>query len=160
MIINDFGFRVGVLLVFGPIWTSVAAGDGPLFRGLPLDRFVVRTPHNWAGDFEEFGHGVGGSKSFSPCTFLWYSMTIFFDGTVAPSPQDFFGKLAVGSDADTPVADIWNGEAMRKLRRRMKERNVVGLSPCDTCDILNRQNFMGVPTNYLTTFIKDNLLIR
>ncbi len=129
------------------------------FNDLPLDRFVVRTPHNWAGDFAEFGCGVGG-KPFSPCTFLWYSTTIFFDGTVVPCPQDFFGKLTLGNANDQPIADIWNGDQMRSLRRRMKERNVDGLSPCDTCDMLNRKTFMGVPVNYLSTFLKDNLLVK
>jgi radical SAM protein with 4Fe4S-binding SPASM domain len=132
------------------------------FAGLPLDRFVVRTPHNWAGDFDEFGQGVGDAPSFrfTPCTFLWYSMTIFFDGTVAPCPQDFFGKLVVGDVSRQSVAEVWNGAPMREMRRRMADRNVCGLSPCNGCDILNRKTFMGVPTNYLSTFIKDNLLTK
>ena len=130
------------------------------FDDLPLDRFVVRTPHNWAGDFEKFGHGPEGRRNFSPCTFLWYSMTIFFDGTVAPCPQDFYGKLALGSVADNSVAEIWNSKAMSDLRLRMRARDVSGLSPCDTCDMLCRKTFMGVPTNYLSTFIKDNLFIK
>lgn len=131
------------------------------FDGLPLDRFIVRTPHNWAGDFEEFGHGVGDDGArFTPCTFLWYSMTIFFDGTVAPCPQDFFGKINLGNVAESSVSDVWNGEPMRNMRRRMKARDVAGLEPCDKCDILTRKTFMGVPTNYLSTFIKDNFLVK
>ena len=130
------------------------------FEGLGLDRFVVRTPHNWAGDFEEFGHGVETGKRFTPCTFLWYSMTIFFDGTVAPCPQDFFGKIYIGNVAEDSVADVWNNEAMRGLRRKMKLQDVSGVAPCDKCDILTRKTFMGVPSNYLSTFVKDNLLVR
>jgi len=132
------------------------------FDNLPLNRFVVRTPHNWAGDFEEFGHGVKGNGNvrFTPCTFLWYSMTIFFDGTVAPCPQDFFAKINLGNVAKTSVAEVWNGEPMKKMRRRMKACDVKGLEPCDTCDILTRKTFMGVPSNYLSTFIKDNLFVK
>ncbi len=131
------------------------------FENLPLDRFVVRTPHNWAGDLDEFGHGIGdGNVKFTPCTFLWYSMTIFFDGTVAPCPQDFFGKLALGDLSKNSVEEVWNNKAMRELRRRMKCQDVAGLSPCNECDILARKTFMGVPTNYLGTFVKDNLLIK
>lgn len=132
------------------------------FDNLPLNRFVVRTPHNWAGDFEEFGHGVKGNGDvrFTPCTFLWYSMTIFFDGTVAPCPQDFFAKINLGNVAKTSVAEVWNGEPMKKMRRRMKACDVKGLEPCDTCDILTRKTFMGVPSNYLSTFIKDNLFVK
>ncbi|MBI4828762.1 MAG: radical SAM protein [Nitrospinae bacterium] len=133
-----------------------------LFEGLPLDRFVTRTPHNWAGEAEKFGHGVAatGQQRFTPCTFLWYSMTIFFDGTVAPCPQDFFGKINIGDVSKNTLAEVWNNEAMREMRRRMKAQDVKGLHPCATCDMLTRKTFMGVPRNYLVTFLKDNLLIR
>jgi len=132
------------------------------FKSLPLDRFVVRTPHNWAGDASEFGKGVRdiARRRFTPCTFLWYSMTVFFDGQVAPCPQDFFGKIHVGDVATQSVADVWNNDVMRSLRGRMKRRDVTGVSPCETCDILTRKTFMGVPSDYLSTFIKDNLLVK
>lgn len=132
------------------------------FAGTTLDRFVVRTPHNWAGDADEFGSGLNGASNekFTPCTFLWYSMTVFFDGTVAACPQDFFGKIKIGNVTESSVASVWNNDAMREMRGRMKRSDVNGLEPCETCDILTRRTFMGVPTNYLTTFIKDNLLIK
>ncbi|MGK7344949.1 MAG: radical SAM/SPASM domain-containing protein [Candidatus Nitrospinota bacterium M3_3B_026] len=133
-----------------------------MFNGLPLDRLIVRTPHNWAGDFKKFGRGVvdDSDAPFTPCTFLWYSMTIFFDGTVAPCPQDFFGKINMGDVSRSTVAEVWNGEAMRRLRRRMRERDVAGLEPCEECDMLCRRTFMGVPSNYLSTFIRDNVLVK
>ena len=133
------------------------------FDNLPLDRFVVRIPHNWAGDAGKFGGGLAGMDKkirFTPCTFLWYSMTIFFDGTVAPCPQDFFGKLKVGDASLDRIEKIWNGEPLKRLRALMKARDVDGLVPCRTCDILTRKTFMGVPSNYLSTFLKDNLLVR
>ena len=132
------------------------------FEGLPLDRFVVRTPHNWAGDLSQFGEGLNAQPSarFTPCTFLWYSMTILYDGEVAACPQDFFCKIKVGNVAVDSVASVWNNEAMRGLRRRMRERNVNALSPCDTCDMLTRKTVLGAPVNYLSTFIRDNLLIK
>jgi len=133
-----------------------------MFDGEALDRFIARTPHNWAGDASEFGGGLNGGPNsrFTPCTFLWYSMTIFFDGEVAPCPQDFYGKIKIGNVADNSVASVWNSGAMREMRARMKRRDVAGLAPCETCDILTRKTFMGVPTNYLSTFIKDNLLVK
>lgn len=133
-----------------------------LFEKTALDRLIVRTPHNWAGDADEFGSGMNGvsHSRFTPCTFLWYSMTIFFDGTVAPCPQDFFGKIKIGNVAENSVASVWNNDTMIEMRARMKRRDVNGLAPCQTCDILTRRTFMGVPTNYLSTFIKDNLLVK
>jgi len=133
-----------------------------MFDETALDRFIVRTPHNWAGDANEFGGGLNGDSNsrFTPCTFLWYSMTIFFDGTVAPCPQDFFGKIKIGNVAEDSIASVWNSDAMRNMRQKMKQGGVSGLVPCETCDILTRKTFMGVPTNYLSTFIKDNLLVK
>ena len=132
------------------------------FEGLPLDRFVVRTPHNWAGDLSRFGDGLNARPDarFTPCTFPWYSMTILYDGEVAACPQDFFCKIKIGNVAADSIAGVWNNEAMRALRRRMRERDVAGLSPCDTCDMLTRKTVAGIPVNYLATFIRDNLLIK
>jgi len=130
-------------------------------KNTPLDRFVVRTPHNWGGDFECFGKGIGsGARRFTPCTFLWYSMTIFFDGTIAPCPQDFFGKIFVGDLEKNSVAEVWNNDVMQNMRQRMRDRDVAGLDPCASCDMLVRKTFMGVPVNYLSTFLKDNLLVK
>ncbi len=132
------------------------------FKELPLDRFIIRTPHNWAGDASEYGEGVAdtGQAKFTPCTFLWYSMTVFFDGTIVPCPQDFYGKLIMGDLKKQSVTEVWEGAELKEMRKRMRQCDVKGLAPCEKCDILTRKTFMGVPSDYLSTFLKDNLSLR
>ena len=76
------------------------------FKGLPLDRIVIKEYHNWAGDAGE----ARKRAPYSPCTFLWHALIIFWDGAVLPCTQDFFGYYTLGNVKDESVASIWNNE--------------------------------------------------
>ena len=115
------------------------------FDGLPLDRVRVKEMHNWAG---EIGVGAKGRK-YSPCTFLWASLIIFWDGAVLPCTQDFFGDLAVGNARDSTLAAIWNNERMVELREKAAKGHIGNLKPCSGCDRPWRDTFLGVPREYI-----------
>ncbi len=126
------------------------------FDGLPLDEFIVKEPHNWAGKYPKSGYAVG--HVFSPCTFPWYALVIHWDGRVAPCPQDFYCDLQVGHVADQTIRDIWNGEPLRVLREAMRKRDCSNIIPCQDCDMIKRKTVLGVPTPYLKVFLKETLL--
>lgn len=129
------------------------------FDGLPLDRFIVKRPHNWAGTYAPGDpRHAGRAHGYSPCTFPWYSLVIFWDGTVSPCPQDWYGELYLGDARRQTLMEIWNGPAMLELRKKMRTRDVGCLSPCSGCDMLWRDTFLGVPTNNLKDFLKENVL--
>lgn len=115
------------------------------FDGLPLDRVRVKEMHNWAGEI------VGGAKGrkYSPCTFLWASLIIFWDGAVLPCTQDFFGDLAVANARDSTLAAIWNNERMVELREKAAQGDIGDLKPCSGCDRPWRDTFLGVPREYI-----------
>jgi len=115
------------------------------FDGLPLDRVRVKEMHNWAG---EIGGGAKGRK-YSPCTFLWASLIIFWDGAVLPCTQDFFGDLAVGNVKDSTLAGIWNNRRMVELREKAAKGDIADLKPCSGCDRPWRDMFLGVPREYI-----------
>ena len=50
------------------------------FYELPLDKLVIRKPHNWGGllDIEGIEKIDKKKSKLIPCTFPWYSLTIFF----------------------------------------------------------------------------------
>ena len=124
------------------------------FRGLPLDKITVKDVHNWAGDA-----GTMDKRSrYSPCTFLWHALIIFWDGAVLPCTQDFFGHSALGNVRDSSLAEIWNGDAMVELRRRIVRGDISGLETCSRCDRLWRKQFLGVPTEYLTRFLLKKMI--
>ncbi|MGH7589784.1 MAG: SPASM domain-containing protein, partial [Gemmatimonadota bacterium] len=81
-----------------------------------------------------------------------------WDGTVSPCPQDWYGELFLGDARRQTLMEIWNGPAMVDLRKKMRTRDVGCLSPCNGCDMLWRDTFLGVPTNNLKDFLKENVL--
>lgn len=132
------------------------------FRGLPLDRVVLRNPHNWAGDvfMPDLSRDalLADGRRFTPCTFLWYSSTIYWDGTVTACPQDFFGKLGMGDLEEKPLREIWNDTRLVQLRQQMATGDVPKDLPCYTCDRIWRHQVMSVPTDYLKVFLSDHVM--
>lgn len=126
------------------------------FSGLPLDAVRIRKPHNWGGEFHE-ASGNDNKDVFLPCTFPWYSLTIFWDGSVYPCPQDFFGKLKLGNVKESTIAEIWNSSQLRNIRNHMRKDKVEHLVPCKECDRIHRRGFLGVPVEGIKPFLKDNL---
>ena len=132
------------------------------FEGLPLDRVVIRTPHNWAGDvfMPELSRDAlrSDGRRFAPCTFLWYSSTIYWDGKVTACPQDFFNKLGMGDLAEKPLREIWTDTRLTRLRQQMATGDIPKDLPCYSCDRIWRHQAMGVPTDYLKVFLSDHVM--
>lgn len=126
------------------------------FDSLPLEHFVVRKPHNWAGgyDVKESTFNKGPIR----CTFPWYSLTIFWDGSVLPCPQDFYGKLVLGNVKDSSLLEIWNGPEEILLRKNLSEQQHKNVVPCDRCDRPGRKKILGLPIAELGRFLKDNVI--
>ena len=127
------------------------------FDRLPLNRLYIKLPHNWGGNIPEDSEAAK-RKGYSHCTFCWYSLTILWDGTVLPCPQDYFAEIPLGSLQQSSFMAVWNGSTMVSLRRSFVIRDYDYISPCKNCDRLRRKTFLGIPTINLKTFLKENLL--
>lgn len=129
------------------------------FDGLPLDRIITRKPHNWGGMLDIKGITKIDKKrsKIIPCTFPWYSLTVFYNGKVYLCPQDFAGEIQIGDLNNESITDIFNNEKIKNVRKRFKNKNISGLSPCNTCDRIWRQTFAGIPKEYLKIFLKDSI---
>jgi radical SAM protein with 4Fe4S-binding SPASM domain len=123
------------------------------FRDLPLDNIVMKEMHNWAGRIKKEKRG----KKYSICPFPWNALIIYWNGEVLPCTQDFFGDFIVGDVNKTSLKEIWNGEEMRLLRKKLSERSIEGLKTCSQCDRLWREGFLGVPKEYLWKFITKRM---
>jgi len=126
------------------------------FNSLPLERFVVRKPHNWAGGYDV--KKSTSNKGPIRCTFPWYSLTIFWDGSVLPCPQDFYGKLVLGNVKDSSLSEIWNGPEEVLLRENLSGQQYKNLVSCDRCDRPGRKKLLGMPIAELGRFLKDNVI--
>ncbi|MCK5283457.1 MAG: SPASM domain-containing protein, partial [Nanoarchaeota archaeon] len=91
--------------------------------------------------------------NFLPCTFLWYALTVLYDGTVVPCPQDFFGKLELGNLKKEKLKAIWNNDKTIKLRKSMFNSEFKKISPCNNCDRLYRKNVWGIPIKNLRALV-------
>ncbi len=121
------------------------------FDGLPLDEVIIKEPHNWAGRYDL----PLREDRYSACTFPWYALVINWNGVVTPCPQDYYCEIILGDVNKQTLKEIWNSEAIKDLRRRMKERDIDESKPCYKCDMLRRGKILGVPSSYIKGFIKE-----
>jgi len=113
------------------------------FEGLPLDRLTVKKPHNWGGNVNVEGDAHGAN--FIPCTFLWHSLVIMWDGKVGPCPHDYMGKIILGDASSQDLASIFNRPMLKDLREDMAHRQLQEWLPCNQCDTIRRKGIMGLP---------------
>jgi radical SAM protein with 4Fe4S-binding SPASM domain len=123
------------------------------FDNLPLDSFVSKDMHNWAGEIEK----AREHDNYSVCPFPWNALVIFWDGAVLPCTQDFFGQYIVGNAKDSSLEDIWNGEKMSVLRKKLTGQDLEEIPTCSNCDRIWRKQFMGVPKENLLKFIQKKM---
>jgi radical SAM protein with 4Fe4S-binding SPASM domain len=94
---------------------------------------------------------------FSMCTFPWYAVTILWDGKVVPCPQDWFAEMLLGDLNNESLETIWNKNPVFKLRTRMVHQNLQDIL-CEKCDRPWRKQFLGIPAENASTFLKEHIL--
>ncbi len=119
-----------------------------------VNEVIEKDEYIWA---EENAPEPAGPRTYSACTFPWYSMVICSDGTVTPCPQDFHAKMNMGNVKNSSLKEIWNGEAYRNLRRQFGH-DIDSLTLCRKCDRLCRKTVGGIPFQYAMTFLIDQLV--
>jgi radical SAM protein with 4Fe4S-binding SPASM domain len=123
------------------------------FENLPLDSIVMKELHNWAGQIEKERRG----KKYTICPFPWNALIIYWDGSVLPCTQDFFGGFIAGDANESSLKTIWNGKEMRFIREKLATKNIQELKTCSGCDRVWRERFFGVPKEYLWKFITKRM---
>ncbi|MCR4263907.1 MAG: radical SAM protein [Candidatus Roizmanbacteria bacterium] len=68
------------------------------------------------------------------CSVLWRSIMVNADGTVVPCCYDFSSDLVVGHFPEQSIREIWDGEAMQRLRHTIVTDRM-SLKPCSTCSV-------------------------
>lgn len=124
-----------------------------LFKDLPLDSLVVKELHNWAGETKK----KMPSEVTSVCPFPWNALIIFWDGTVLPCTQDFFGRYPLGNVVSQSLEEIWNSDPLVHMREQLGAKEVQEFRTCSLCDRVRRKSFIGVPREYLWKFITKRM---
>jgi len=105
-------------------------------RWLPVaERFGLELT-NRGGLVEIGAAGVGplGEPLKRRCHYPFYMVMIDYDGSVLLCTHDWGRKLVVGNVRDQPLQALWDGDTMKRVRRRLAGADR-GVAPCDVCDV-------------------------
>lgn len=118
------------------------------FRDLPLNAIQTRQPSTWGSilsstdkyDFKKLG------THYSPCSYLWCSMHILWNGNVVACTSDFFADHILGKFPNQSLKEIWNYEKYQQFRKAMLERKFDSyFKTCKDCDSLWSEIIAGMP---------------
>ncbi|MDR4508709.1 MAG: SPASM domain-containing protein [Candidatus Brocadiaceae bacterium] len=112
-----------------------------------VDFVEIGEYHGWDGTVNSLNQSnlnnpPEGLKRY-PCTFLWYNPVILWDGRVTTCCVDYQGKGIVGDLKDGSLADIWQGEKLKKIRRAHLEGNYTAIPLCGNCRFWNSEVNIG-----------------
>jgi MoaA/NifB/PqqE/SkfB family radical SAM enzyme len=128
------------------------------FSDLPLDEVRIGEP---TGSAAIAAAGAGPKdRPFIACPYPWFTLAVFWDGTVVACPRDLRGAGPVGDARRSPLREIWNGEQLRRLRADMLAGSIGSQPACAGCDEVRSPALLGVPTPNAKRFLRETLVGR
>lgn len=117
------------------------------FEDLPIDKFSIIQPHTFGGRVKlETGKGFRAKGCrYVPCTFLWYSMSIRWDGMSVPCCVDLAGDMSLGDLRKESLLNVWNGPLLTDMRAKIAAGRYSEVPLCSRCDILWKEQVLGIP---------------
>ena len=122
-----------------------------LFDRKMVDSFTFIKPHSFGGVFKRYST-LKGHKDYSPCAFLWYSMSVMWDGTVVPCCVDMFKRYPIGNVQDSSLEELWNSDKLVNLREKIYRGEYEDIELCSECDILWKKRILGIPIKSFYNF--------
>jgi len=113
-----------------------------LFVHSPYDSIMAEPMHNWSGDFadksvKDLNYKVNKDRNrYFPCSHLWSSMVVRWNGDVVPCCRDLQGGIVLGNVDKRSLADIWNSQELVELRRKHRDFKYHEVSICKNCSKL------------------------
>ena len=108
-----------------------------LFQDLDVIGITAFKTHTWAGEFADIMVDNSllrvSKKSYFPCSHLWSSLAIKWDGKVVPCCRDLKGDYIVGDAVRSSLLEIWNGDRLMNLRYRLKTKDLARTPLCRNC---------------------------
>lgn len=78
---------------------------------------------------------VDYSRYSKPCQQLYQRLVNGCDGKVTMCCGDTLRKVVLGDAYKTPVAEIWKGDTLNKIRKLHRENRYNEIAPCKTCSV-------------------------
>jgi len=94
--------------------------------------------HDWAGQaklsipkYERYAR----ISRRTPCMWLWTTLTVLWDGTVALCCLDYEGRVRLGDLKQESIGEVWSGSALAKLRSLHLQGKFDSVPLCRTCKL-------------------------
>lgn len=110
-----------------------------LFYDLPYNSIINIDMHNWSGDFadmlikEPCCEIKKDKKRYFPCSHLWSSMVIRWNGDIVPCCRDLQSGMVLGNINKETLVEIWNNKEIIELRRKHRDFEYHKVQICKNC---------------------------
>jgi hypothetical protein len=110
-----------------------------------FDHWIAKTgsvylagPSHYARQWADLSVMSMAPPARATCHRIFFRTMILADGRVCVCDQDFLGKHAIGSLAESSLSALWTGPAMTAVRRSHREGRFDGMPLCPACEEWNR----------------------
>jgi pyruvate-formate lyase-activating enzyme len=145
--IKDEKLEVGLFVTF--IRCSINDGEFVLLKDLIgnyVDQMLEFDAYNLGGNMYELNDGLASGSNVGevmPCGMIFNRLHVTVDGYLSACCQDFSEKLIVADLSKLSLAEAWNCEKIRKLRRMHIEGSIPTDVMCFNC--VNNTNYKTKP---------------
>lgn len=98
-----------------------------------VDEVQIQPVHNAAGAMNISDRETRSQRY--PCSLLWYSLTVNWDGTVTTCCVDLTGENIIGDLNKTSLQNIFINKKINAYRKKMLNGLEQDLTPCNLCDV-------------------------
>jgi len=108
--------------------------DDFIYRWSKFDNLIINIKicETWAGTVK--GHELVKIENEKfPCPKLWYSISIFSDGSIGICCRDYDKFVVVGDAKKERIYDVWHSKKMKTLRKFHIEKQFEKISLCKDC---------------------------
>ncbi len=100
-----------------------------------VDSIIITQFHNWGKENQYAAKGLKKLQKQIPCSRLWRTMTILWDGKVSLCCIDYNGEKILGDVSKETIKDIWNGEKYQHIRNLHIKGMQDKIKLCKVCSI-------------------------
>ena len=116
--------------IFGDLFEGIAYVDADSQGGQVYDLHESESRLSAVFDEQVFSHNV--KAEIKPCGMLWNRYHVTAEGYLTSCCVDYDLNLVFGSMNEGKLADLWNSETIKKLRRKHISSDLKG-TICDQC---------------------------
>jgi len=102
-----------------------------------VDKVFVTRVHNWGGRRRTGDEGKPAHNPW-PCPRLWQTFTVLWDGRAALCCMDYNGDVVLGDTNRQTIFEIFNGEALARIRSCFFRNDLREVPMCQTCSLHHR----------------------